>query len=1079
MNYFFIIDIVVLLFLVISLLAGLIRGCRKSLRKFVALLIPTVCLFVFLTPMTNAVMKAKVDLAKIDNLIQVIPDEFTEEPYSINDAVSIVVSEYIYPDDETLQNESEMYELVASASSMIVKIVVYFVGLFFVWIASLILRLIFRIIFKKADRSGKLIGLGFGALQFVLVFILTLLPLFGVVSFASSVVHEVDKYQEDESLKEVVEYADLYENTITKKYLLGTATKILCTDKSLSCDAQFVAGGLSFELEGEKVVLLDECLEIKDAIPALMKIIDVVNDLDSEEEKIIKLSTFTDEDIENISSVLKNTKLVRAALPAVFEYAIYSSNNEENDYSELIAQLKTLDWDKELTAIANLIDVLKNYNDLEINVGSLDYVLKSEGVINLAQDLVNGVLQINLVTEIVIPFAIDTLEEQFTSGEFEKYQIDFTNIKNINWKTDGASFVKTIIDVYKEYLKVDIDFSDFKVALNDEQLADFVTFTFEKIDDSTIITDTLLPTLMQVLIANLEQKEEINDLGIDFEALKNVNWKENLDSIEVLLHDLIVSYQTLEIDPENFELVLKNSKLPTELDKAVTNILNCDVFADYLLPVLMNALIEKLETNESLASFNFDFVAIKNINWEKEIPYFKDVFIEFLNAYQGLDFNKDEWMNILDNENLATYITDIYESAKKSTLVSELILPKLPNKLHELIDKTDSSLDISFLKELITEESINSLLTNDVTNLINLFKEIKGLGILDNTVIDYTDAPTQDTLIKIIKEIFNLSVVEGKEDSIFKSIIEMINIESTLEQYNITLQYDNVTNWDNEVDYICVIFKNAMTLTGGLEGFDLTALLTNITTEEDKNLISDIVDAVGNSDLFGDSIYTIIDSVTKEIDDSCEIVLTNEEKNVIENVNGWKFEALHILNLVEKIEHIDFEVNYEKLNASEIKDVMIYCSESVISTKLFGTILNNVFVGVVEQDFTSQEVMKNSADIIYNAIKVASIIQSDTIDLNDPTITDELISSIENIASSEENIELTNQLINDIVGNETAVDYTKDDIENAAEVIESVITTYQNSTDQENFSLSDLSEEDLEKIENSDIAKSILESLFN
>ena len=1077
MNYFFIIDIVLLVILTISLLAGLIRGFKKSLRRFIALLIPTICLFIFLGPITNAVMKTKVDLAKIDNIVHFIPDEYTNEPYSINDAVSIIVADNIYPDSEALQQDSKMNELIISASSMIVKIVVYFIGLFFVWLVSLILRLVFRIIFRKANRKGKLIGLGFGALQFVLIFILYLLPLFGVVSFASSVIHEVDKYYEDESIKEVIEYADLYENTITKKYVLNTATKILCTDKSVSCDAQFVMGGLSFKVDGEKVVLLDEYLEIKDAIPSAMKIIDLVNSLDGEEQ-IVKLSNLSDEDIENISSVIKNTKLIRVAIPAVLEYAVYSSKDSENDYSDLISKLNQLDWDKELNAIADLINVIKNHNDLEINISSLDYALKSSGVIDLATDLVNGALQMNIVTEVAIPFGINMLEDEFSKGEFAEYQIDFTPIKNINWKTDGSSFVTTLTNVYKEYLKVDINFSDIKVALNDTKLPDFITYVFDEIDKSVIITDTLLPTVMQVLIANLEQEEDISNLGIDFEELKKVNWKENLKPIKNLLHDLIESYQVLEINPEDFKAVLKNNKLQAELDKSITNILDCDVFTNYLLPMVMNVLIEKLETNESLSSFNFDFAAIKNTNWKTELTYFKDVFVEFLNAYQGLDFNKDDWMAILDNENLSTYITNIYNEAKESSVVSEHILPKLPNKLHELIDGVDSSLDVSFLKELITEDSIDTLLTNDLDKLIILFKEIKALGLLDGAELDYTDATTQDSLINVIKEIFDLSVVNGKEKDIFKSIVTMINIEPVLEQYDITLDYENVENWDKEVDYICTIFKNTMTLTGDLEGFDLTTLLTKISTEDEKNRIAEIVEAIGYSDLFGDSIYTIIDTVSKEIDSTIEINFTNEEKNTIENINGWKFEALHILELVEKIDHIDFGVDYEHLNADEIKDIMMYCSESVVSTKLFGSILNNVFSGVVHQDFTNQDAMRSSADLIYNAIKVASIVQNDSIDLTDPTVTNELIDSIESIATSEENLELTNQLINDIVGNETHVDYTKEEITEAAKVVESIITQYQDATDQDNFDLDNLSEEDKEMIENSEIAKAILDALF-
>ena len=220
MNYFMILDIVVLVFLAISLVAGLIRGFRKSLRRFIALLIPTVLLFIFLTPLTNAVMKTKVDLAKIDNIVQVIPDEYTTETYSIDSAISLVIGSAIYPDDPALQENSEVQKLAYGASSMVVKIIVYFIGLIAVWILSIIIRIILRIIFGKAKRSGRLIGLGIGFGQFILIFIIFLLPLFGMLSFASSLIHDVSEYtKEEETMEMVVEYADLYEETITKKYL--------------------------------------------------------------------------------------------------------------------------------------------------------------------------------------------------------------------------------------------------------------------------------------------------------------------------------------------------------------------------------------------------------------------------------------------------------------------------------------------------------------------------------------------------------------------------------------------------------------------------------------------------------------------------------------------------------------------------------------------------------------------------------------------------------------------------------------------------------------------------------------------
>ncbi|MBP3503548.1 MAG: hypothetical protein J6K18_00265 [Bacilli bacterium] len=1083
MNYFLILDVLVLIILAICLLGGLIRGFKKSLRKLIALAIPTICLFIFLGPITNAVMEKEVDLGKINNIVDIIPEEYTEETYSINGALTMVVSNYIYPDDASLQEESEVKELASAISTMVIKIVVYFLCLFLVWIASLIIGLILRIFFGKEKRGAKLLGLALGAANFAIAFVLLLLPLFGTLSLTSSILHDVASYQPENQeeglpLDQVIYYADLYEETITKKYILNTATKVLCTNKSLSCDAQFVAGGLSFEVHGEKVKLLDEYLSIKDAIPSIIKVVNVVNELNSEEVKIVKLSNFTDDDIENISSILKDSKLIRVIIPAILEYSVYSMRNDENGYGDILKKLNDLDWNEELNSIAAIIDVLKEHNELEINVGEIDYIIKSEGVINLVEDLLNGTLKVKLITEVLIPLGIDMLEEQFTSGDFKDYNIDFSNIKTINWATSGTEFVSTALNIYREYLNVDIDFTDFKVALNDEKLPDFVSYTFDEIEKSTIITDNLLPILMQVLLANLEKNESLSNLDINFDELKEVNWKNNLDQIKVLVHDLIISYQTLDINPDDYKAVLKNNKLQTELSKAITNILDCEVFADYILPIVMNVLVEKLETNESLSSFGFDFAQIKNTNWKTEISSIKDILIEFLDAYQGLDFNKDEWTKILDNENLATYIKDIFEASKSSTVISNHIIPKLPNKLHELIDNMDSSIDISFLKELITEESINQLLTNDVEKLIDVFKEIKTLGLLDKQELDFNDPTTQDTLIKVIKKVFDLSVVEGKEETIFKSIISIINIEETLAEYSITLNYENVSDWNTEVDYMCTIFKNAMSITGGLDNLDFSSLLTDVRTDEEKTMIAEIVAAIGYSDVFGDSIYTILDTVSTNIDPNCDIELTNEEKHLIEEVNGWNFEAMHLLNLVEKIENVDLDKQYEDLDADAVKDLMIYSSESVISTKVLGTVLNNIFTGVVHEDFTDQAVMKSSSDVVYNAIVVASLVQDNTLDLNNTEVTDTLISSIKNIAESEENIELSNQIINDIIGNETHVEYTQKDISDAADVVESIIETYQNSTDQDNFDLDNLSEEDLEKLESSALAKTILEKLF-
>ena len=99
--------------------------------------------------------------------------------------------------------------------------------LFLVWIASLIIGLILRIFFGKEKRGAKLLGLALGAANFAIAFILLLLPLFGTLSLTSSILHDVASYQpenneEELPLDEIIYYADLYEDTITKKYIPTT-----------------------------------------------------------------------------------------------------------------------------------------------------------------------------------------------------------------------------------------------------------------------------------------------------------------------------------------------------------------------------------------------------------------------------------------------------------------------------------------------------------------------------------------------------------------------------------------------------------------------------------------------------------------------------------------------------------------------------------------------------------------------------------------------------------------------------------------------------------------------------------------
>ena len=106
MNYFLVLDVLVLIVLAVCLLGGLIRGFKKSLRKLIALAIPTICLFIFLGPITNAVMNIEVDLGKINNAVL----QNTQQEYAFK--VGQLRNEFIIPSVSEMEAITNMLNIL-------------------------------------------------------------------------------------------------------------------------------------------------------------------------------------------------------------------------------------------------------------------------------------------------------------------------------------------------------------------------------------------------------------------------------------------------------------------------------------------------------------------------------------------------------------------------------------------------------------------------------------------------------------------------------------------------------------------------------------------------------------------------------------------------------------------------------------------------------------------------------------------------------------------------------------------------------------------------------------------------------
>ena len=98
--------------------------------------------------------------------------------------------------------------------------------------------------------------------------------------------------------------------------------------------------------------------------------------------------------------------------------------------------------------------------------------------------------------------------------------------------------------------------NDINVLLQNELLLNFIETLFDELNESSIVTEKLLPLVMRVVVSKLKENADYSDLDIDFDEFKEIKWNENLPSIKEVLLTIVTAYQELEINPDNFEIKL-------------------------------------------------------------------------------------------------------------------------------------------------------------------------------------------------------------------------------------------------------------------------------------------------------------------------------------------------------------------------------------------------------------------------------------------------------------------------------------------------------------------------------------------
>ena len=336
---------------------------------------------------------------------------------------------------------------------------------------------------------------------------------------------------------------------------------------------------------------------------------------------------------------------------------------------------------------------------------------------------------------------------------------------------------------------------------------------------------------------------------------------------EIDCHSLLVGIIWNNIDDENkiIDNILENSE---------TILLGFR--ESELLNVTIPSIIEivRLEASEE----NIDFDKLIETDWSVEKQNIVDMLRALCEFVDTVNIDLENPKSMLGNPNLPLALKNIGTSLNNSGVFKDVILVYLNDLVQESIISNSEELgnlahvlDLTKL-DLTKDLSTIGFILNDLYEI--MFSENGEFNILNN----------YDVVDSLIKNVFNLSTVKNNEADIVQAIVEFTDIDVTLEQIGLKLNYDNV-NWDTEINNIKGIMVDLFKLISdaGYQNLAEADLFSLIMKEENYDQTKNIVEKITKSQLIKDSLIGMISNTMSQL-----------------GLDNWKSEKLSAYELSEE-----------------------------------------------------------------------------------------------------------------------------------------------------------------------------------
>lgn len=807
---------------------------------------------------------------------------------------------------------------------------------------------------------------------------------------------------------------------------------------------------------------------------------DIFTSLDNPTNLLIVL--LEAESSSDIIEAVTKSDIIKALLVTVIYDAIHTNEELPESIRNLLTQDALIDlFEKDIKVLVDSIQNLYKNGFEEIvkaslNGAELDLALinfEDENTAKALKDTLVQLLSLSIFVdneEVLLEFAFNEINKSDSGITFDASEIlyDENGNKYIDWSKEKELLANSLIGVLQvlngklgqtltlnEYLDI--------IVLNDKSRG-----VIENLTDSIIVKSLVV----EVIISSINQGSEMPE---EFKAIFTKEALEKCLETDILdLYDLIVDIYESELkdsllavmfENAEFNIDLTDQNIQTTFKDIITRLVNISIIKGNE-EALIKMFIGNIEgLNIDLDTILYDENGNKYLNWETEINTLCDALIELINIF-GTDFSNMTF-DVLQEKLLSDKgkTKEFVNIIAESEIIRKIILIKLP----EMITQTEM-LPAEIL-EFFSEDKFNALdskeeFKQEINILLDVVIDLLDLGITDFESFEITNE--NKTLLKqAVTKLLESSFIKGNEESLFKLLIETTNFNSVLESNGITLDYSNVANWADEL-VVCVDIALGFMDISADENFNLEGLFEGNMSEEEIENVSALFDNIGESELFKPIVYQLIDNVGYDIE------ITDQDKTLIEQ-NGFGKEMKTLLSLIGEAQTLLEAEDLSTLDGTTVEQMMLEASNGIITSKVFGTILTNALgpegldINPVDQDgnpkydFTDPQVLKEQASNIGNLIDLANSMNN--FDINESTSITDITEAVKNLESNE----LAQDVVNEILGEE--VDLSDVNIEEEATLIEDVYNEYNNSSDKENFVVT---EELAQKINDSELAGTIL-----